>query len=119
VDADGGTGNDALIIVGTTTDDKFVVGDGRIYGGGLSVQFRNMESLVLDGREGDDTISVLSTSPGLQTKLYGNRGSDTFLVGPQTIDRVMSKNIQGHRYVDSSGILHDDMLSDGDHAGSQ
>ena len=97
VDADGGTGFDSLLVFGTLEDDKFVIADGKIFGAGLSIQFRNMENLVVDGRDGDDTFSVLSTSPGLATTAYGNGGSDTFIVGAKEVDRVVSKNIRGHR----------------------
>ena len=96
VDADGGTGIDSLLVFGTLEDDKFVIADGKIFGAGLSVQFRNMENLIVDGRAGDDTISVLSTSPGLATTAFGNAGSDTFIVGAKEVDRVVSKNIRGH-----------------------
>jgi len=100
VDADGGTGIDSLLIFGTLEDDKFVIADGKVSGAGLAVQFRNMENLVVDGRAGDDTISVLSTSPGSATSVFGNGGSDTFVVGAKKVDRVVSKNIRGH-----SGII--------------
>ena len=35
VDVDGGTGDDRLVVVGTEGDDKYVVTEGRVYGGGL------------------------------------------------------------------------------------
>lgn len=58
VDIDGGTGNDALVVAGTTEGDSYVISDGKVFGGGLSLQFRNIESLVVDGREGNDVVTV-------------------------------------------------------------
>lgn len=39
VDIDGGTGNDRAIVVGTEANDKYVVTDGQIFGGGLVIKF--------------------------------------------------------------------------------
>ena len=45
VDIDGGTGNDRLTIVGTEFGDKYVVQDGKIFGGGLTIKFTNIQRL--------------------------------------------------------------------------
>ena len=51
----------------------------------------------MDGREGNDKFSILSTSPELQVSVYGNKGSDQFYVTPRKVDPVISKNLRGHR----------------------
>lgn len=65
VDIDGGTGNDKLIVVGTEADDRYVITAGSVFGGGLTISFTNIEALALTGGAGDDTLTVLSTSPNL------------------------------------------------------
>lgn len=49
VDVDGGTGVDKLLVVGTEEDDTYVVTDGQIFGGGLSINFANLEIVTVDG----------------------------------------------------------------------
>lgn len=44
---------DTLIISGTELDDSYVVTDGEILGGGLSVSFQNIESLMVAAQEGN------------------------------------------------------------------
>lgn len=80
VDIDGGTGSDTLFVSGTEEDDSYVVTDKAVVGGGLSINFANIQNLQVDCKEGNDLVSVLSTSPALSTVLYGNLGSDTFNV---------------------------------------
>ncbi len=65
VDIDGGTGNDKLIVVGTEADDRYVITAGSVFGGGLTVSYTNIEALALTGGPGNDTLTVLSTSPNL------------------------------------------------------
>lgn len=45
VDVDGGTGSDRLTIVGTEFADKYVIQDGKVFGGGLTVKFTNINFL--------------------------------------------------------------------------
>jgi hypothetical protein len=80
VDVDGGGGSDTLFVSGTEADDLYVLTSEAIFGGGLTITFANIESLQLDMREGNDLVSVLSTSPTVSTVLYGNLGSDSFQV---------------------------------------
>lgn len=49
VDIDGGTGVDKLFVVGTEEDDTYVVTAGQIFGGGLSINFANLEIVAVDG----------------------------------------------------------------------
>jgi hypothetical protein len=52
-------------VVGTEEDDSYVVADGKVFGGGLTISFTNIESLEVTGEFGNDLITVLSTSPSL------------------------------------------------------
>lgn len=107
VDIDGGTGNDRLTVVGTEFNDRYVVQEGKIFGGGLTIKFTNINFLDVTGQEGDDTIYVLSTNPSLLVSLYGSLGSDTFVITPPAIDPVTSQNLRGHR-----GIIEHEVTSD-------
>lgn len=49
VDIDGGTGFDVLLVAGTEEDDSYVVTDGKILGGGLTINFANLEQISVDG----------------------------------------------------------------------
>lgn len=109
VDIDGGTGKDRLIVVGTEYDDSYVVSDGKVYGGGLSINFNSIESVEVTAAAGNDLISVLSTSPNFGTTIYGGLGSDTFKICPREVDPVISKNLRGHR-----GIIEHSVSTDAD-----
>lgn len=74
VDIDGGTGVDRIFVNGTKEDDSYVVTAGKVFGGGLTINFANIKSLEVDCQEVNDLVSVLSTSPELLTTLYGNLG---------------------------------------------
>ena len=97
VDVDGGTGTDSLLVVGTEADDSYVVQDGKKFGGGLTIKYRNIETLDVTGEEGNDLISVLSTSPDIALSIYGSKGSDRFEITPRNVAPVTSKNLRGHR----------------------
>ena len=45
VDIDGGTGSNRLTIVGTEAGDRYVIQDGKIFGGGLTIKFTNIAFL--------------------------------------------------------------------------
>lgn len=107
VDIDGGTGTDRLTVSGTEFGDKYVIDDGKIFGGGLTVTFTNIEVLDVVGGDGDDEFYVLSTNPSLLLSLYGDLGSDTFVITPEDgAGPVISKNLRGHR-----GILEHSVVS--------
>jgi hypothetical protein len=108
VDIDGGTGDDLLIVVGTEGDDSYVVADGKVYGGGLSINFQAIERLELSTAEGNDLVSILSTSPDVRTSIYGALGSDSFVVCPREVEPVVSKNLRGHRGIIEHSISSDD-----------
>lgn len=71
VDIDGGTGTNRLTIVGTEAGDRYVIQDGAIFGGGLSIKFTNIAFLDVVGEEGDDEFVILSTDPSVLLSLYG------------------------------------------------
>ena len=95
VSVDGGTGFNKLVILGTEYADHIVVTAGAIYGAGLSVTYENIQVLEIDALEGDDTIDVLSTSPGVETRVFGGLGSDTINVGGDVVGDVFSRDIEG------------------------
>ena len=77
--------------------DRYVIKDGRIFGGGLTVKFTNIAYLDATGEDGDDEFVVLSSNPNVLVSLFGAKGSDTFIMTPQTVKPVISKNLRGHR----------------------
>ena len=95
VSVDGGTGFNKLVILGTEYADHIVVTAGAIFGAGLSVSYTNIQVLEIDALEGDDTIDVLSTSPGVETRVFGGLGSDTVNVGGNVVGDVFARDIEG------------------------
>lgn len=81
VNVNGGDGNDTLKIIGTEFADKFVVTANAVYGAGRTINFNTIETVIIDGAEGDDEFYVLSTGTGVVTKLFGGLGSDKFSLG--------------------------------------
>ncbi len=86
VKIDGGNGFDRLVLEGTEFADDFVVTDTDIFGGGRSVSFTNLESIVILGGAGDDNIWVLGN--GLPLEINGGTGNDTVHIGGQAPDYV-------------------------------
>ena len=113
VDIDGGTGTDRLTVVGTEFGDKYVIQDGSIFGGGLSIKFTNIDYLDMAGQEGDDIIYVLSTNPSLFLSLYGELGSDTFVITPRSVEPVISRNLRGHRGIIEHNVTSSDPMYTG------
>ena len=95
VSIDGGSGFNKLVILGTEFADHIVVTAQAIYGVGLSVTYQNIQVLEIDALEGDDTIDVLSTAPGVETRVIGGLGNDTLNVGGDVVGDVFSKDIEG------------------------
>jgi hypothetical protein len=113
VDIDGGTGTDRLTIVGTEFGDRYVIQDGKIFGGGLTIKFINIDYLDVVTQEGDDEVYVLSTDPSLLLSLYGGLGSDTFVITPGGVGPVVSKNLRGHRGILEHSITSTDPMYTG------
>ncbi len=99
VNIDGGDGLDTVTVIGTEFGDDFVITKSGVYGAGLNVNFVNIESLVVDGAEGDDRFYVQSTSEKFITQLFGGLGSDTFNMSGD-VPPVISNDLKGH-----SGII--------------
>jgi hypothetical protein len=95
VSVDGGAGFDKLVILGTEYADHIVVTSAAIYGVGVSVTYANIEVLEIDALEGDDTIDVLSTSPGVATRVIGGLGNDTMNVAGDVTGDVFALDIEG------------------------
>ncbi|TCK07577.1 LEPR-XLL domain-containing protein [Marinobacterium mangrovicola] len=101
VNIDGGDGFDTLVVIGTEFGDDFVVTEDGVYGAGLNVNFVNIESLRVDGAEGNDRFFVQSTSEKVMTELFGGLGEDTFFMSGDT-PPVVSNDLLGH----SGLVLH-------------
>lgn len=101
----GGDGYDTLVVIGTEFGDDFVITDEGVFGAGLNVSFVNIESLRVDGGEGDDRFFLQSTKSTVFTELFGGLGSDTFSASGPT-PPVVSNDLRGH-----SGIITHDMTS--------
>src|SRR5258708_2189819 len=108
VSVDGGTGFNKLIILGTEFADHIVVTDHGIFGAGMSVTYRNIQVIEIDGLEGDDTIDVLSTPAGVAVRVIGGVGSNQINVAGDVNGNVYSQDINGT----SSTINHDVLTAD-------
>ena len=107
VSIDGGGGFDKVVILGTEFADHIVITDQAVYGAGLAVSYENVEVLEIDGLEGDDSFDVLSTAPGLVTRVIGGLGSDVINVGGDVIGAVFARDVEG-----SSGAINHLVTSD-------
>ncbi len=99
VNIDGGDGFDTLIATGTEFGDDFVITKNGVFGAGLNVNFANIESLRVDGAEGDDRFFIKSTDPNVVTEIFGGLGNDTFNASGDA-PPVVSNDLLGH-----SGII--------------
>jgi len=80
VDIDGGDGFDKLVVLGTEFGDSIDVSDVSVTGAGLTVAYNQVESVEVDGLEGDDQIFVHSTRATAITRIIGGLGNDTITV---------------------------------------
>ena len=62
VNIDGGTGNDKLFIFATVLNDVITITSTSVTGAGLSVNYTNIEQLIIAGLGGDDTFYIESIS---------------------------------------------------------
>ena len=111
---DGGDGFDTVVVIGTEADDDFVINAEGVYGAGRFVSFIGVERVDVDGAEGDDTFSVLSTPPGVQVRIFGGLGSDTINVGADA-QTVFADDLLGHSGVISSSVESTDGTWNGIH----
>ena len=77
----GGAGIDKMSIAGSEGDDTFVISHGRIFGEGIDVQTVSIEDKNVYGGDSDDSFYVLDSEAKEITKLYGNKGNDSFYNG--------------------------------------
>jgi hypothetical protein len=108
VDIDGGTGWNNLTLFGTEQDDKYIVENGIVSSGSLSVDYMNIAYLAVAGEAGNDEITILNTNPDTHLSVFGGMGSDTFIFTPTTISPVESKNRRGHRGVIEHRVVASD-----------
>ena len=74
--------------------------------------------LEIDALEGDDTIDVLSTAPGVATRVIGGLGNDTLDVAGDVTGDVFSLDIEGtsgtiNHAVTSGDPRYNGLLADG------
>ena len=84
-----------------------MVSDGHVYGGGLTVDFTEVETLAVIMESGFDRVTHPSSGSNVATYSLGSEGSDQFLVTPRVIDPVVSRNLRGH-----SGVLEHNVSSE-------
>ncbi|HZM79421.1 MAG TPA: hypothetical protein VFC19_27135, partial [Candidatus Limnocylindrales bacterium] len=97
VDGDGNSGGgDRLTVVGTEFADLFAVTERTVMGAGLHVRYSGIETLDVDGMEGDDSFGVVGTGFGVATKVIGGAGTDVIDVVPadQPVD-VSTRELEG------------------------
>jgi hypothetical protein len=110
VSVDGGTGFNKLIILGTEFADHIVVTDHGIFGAGMFVTFRNIQVIEINALEGDDTIDVLSTPPGVAVRVIGGLGSNQINVAGDVNGNVYSQDINGTSATINHAVLTNDQL---------
>ena len=118
VGIDGGAGFDRLVVIGTEFSDNFVITKDGVYGAGLNVKYDNIESLEVDGAEGDDHFFIQSTRDGVVTTVDGGNGNDTFEVSGDVTGAIVSKSLEGYsgvinHQVTSADLNYDDLLAPG------
>jgi len=92
-----GEGFPFITIVGSDSDDSFVVTNTEVRGGGLAVKFSGAGRLQIDAGPGiNDSVTVLSTDVSLLTELYQVEG---YLPTPRAVSSVVSRNTYGHMAV--------------------
>src|SRR5207248_303708 len=117
--AEGGTGNDTFTVYsnhapvrleGDDGNDLFVVRGFALAQtcSDVSVTVRNIQVIEVDALEGDDTIGVLSTPPGVAVRVIGGLGSDQINVAGDVNGNVYSRDIEGTSAVINHGIVSND-----------
>ena len=106
---DGGAGFDTVVVVGTEFNDDFVITEEGVFGAGLSIRYENIESVQVDGVEGNDEFFVLSTPSNMVMTVIGGLGSDTFNVGGDVTGTIVSRELEGR-----SGVIEHEVTSTAD-----
>src|SRR5207247_9916814 len=94
-DVDGGTGFNQMVVLGTEFDDNFAISSDGIFGAGLHITYANIQSITVDGLEGNDNFFILSTPPGVAVNVVGGLGYDTFNVGGDVTLPIVSRDLAG------------------------
>ncbi len=113
VSVDGGSGFNKLVVLGTEFADHIVVTADKIYGAGLAVSFRNIQVVEVNALQGDDTIDVLSTAPGVVTRIVGGLGSDIINVAGDVVGDVVSRDPNGTSATINHIVMSGDPTYDG------
>ena len=106
VSIDGGSGFDKVLVIGTEFPDNFIITEEGVFGAGLAVCFTNVEAVEVDSLEGDDDFFVISTPFGVAMGLVGGLGSDTFNVGGDVSETIVSGETEG-----VSGVINHELTS--------
>lgn len=118
VSADGGTGFDKIVILGTEFADDFVITAKGVFGAGVNVRYTTMEVVEVDGLEGDDEFFVQSTAFGVAYRVIGGLGSDTINVTGDVTEDIVVRELEGvsgamdHRVI-SADPLYNGLVVDG------
>ena len=115
---DGGSGFNKLVVLGTEYADHIVVTAQAIYGDGLSVSYTHIQVVEIDALQGDDTIDVLSTAPGVAVRVVGDEGNNTINVAGDVAGDVVSRDINGtsgsiNQQIISADQEYNDLVTDG------
>ena len=109
VSIDGGAGFDKVVVLGTEFPDDIVITADAIFGAGVNVRYATVESVEVDGLEGDDEFFVLSTAFGVSSRVIGGLGSDTINVGGDVVEDIVVRELEG-----ASGTVDHLVTSAGD-----
>ena len=92
---DGGAGDNVLDITATELGDHLVLGESTVDGAGLGITHRSMGLVAVDALQGNDTVDVLATAPGVITLVVGGLGSDVINVAGDVVGDVLSRDPTG------------------------
>ena len=118
VDIDGGTGFNRIVVLGTEFSDNFAISEEGIFGAGLHITFENVQSITVDGLEGNDNFFVLSTPADVAVNVVGGIGWDTFNVGGDVTLPIVSRDLEGisaviNHQVTSTDPAYDNLPAEG------
>lgn len=110
VTVDGGTGNNALVVFGTECDDNFVITNDGIFGAGLHVNTPSIQSIIVDGREGNNHFYTLGVRSGVSVQVFGGVGFSTMKVGGPISDPIISRDLEGFSLTEDASVASADAL---------
>ena len=110
VTVDGGTGNNALVVFGTECDDNFVITNDGIFGAGLHVNTPSIQSIIVDGREGNNHFYTLGVRSGVSLQIFGGVGFSTMKVGGPISDPIISRDLEGFSLTEDASVASADAM---------